>query len=199
MSTAAPMSRLGWRLLPAVIAGAAMVIAASVTIDALRNHPGLVSSADGPTRVATIDAVPWDMKVFPVGSKAGLTKIQRRRFEAQRSHVTKVVRKVFGVLAGEPGLDAIVDKHFTSDAAKALSRTKVAVPTDATSVVIQRRKSSIGIQGTPPRTAAARVIVSATAEIGGRSVSWTDRATLWMERSKRGWLIIAFDLERDRK
>ncbi|MGH2756483.1 MAG: hypothetical protein ACRDI3_01700 [Actinomycetota bacterium] len=203
MSTAAPSSRLGWRLLPAVIAGAVMVIVASVTIDALRSNPGVIpipGAAGGApvVRAASIDAPAWDMRVFPVGTRGGLSKIQRRHFEAQRPAVAKIVRKVFGAMAGERGLDEIVALHFTKDAARALARSDVAVPANATRVVIRRRKASIGIQGTPPNTAAAEVTLSAKAEIGSRVVRWSDRATLWLERSKRGWRVIAFDLVRDR-
>jgi hypothetical protein len=180
-----------------------MVIVASVTIDALRSNPDLVSVLPGapaaaPGAPATVDGPAWDMRVFPVGTRAGLSKIQRRHFEAQRPAVTKIVRKVFGAIAGERGLDEIAARHFTKDAARALTRSKVSLPADATRVVINRRKASIGIQGTPPRTAAARVTLSAKAAIGDRTVRWSDRATLWLERSKRGWRVIAFELVRDR-
>lgn len=199
MSTAAPGSRLGWRLLPAVIAGAAMVVAASIVIQALRAHPIVISRRDAPAAaVAEIDATRWDMRVFPVGTHGGLSKPQRKRFEAQRVKVAKIVRKVFGALAGEPGLDAIVSKHFTPAAAKALVRTKAALPRGTTKVELGRRSASIGIQGTPPRAAAARVKVSGRAEIEGRSYKWSDRATFWMRRGKSGWRVIAFDLRRSR-
>jgi hypothetical protein len=202
MSTAAPNTRLGWRLLPAVVVGAAMVIVASLTIDALRSNPDIIAAPAAPGAAAvapaSVDAPAWDMRVFPVGTRAGLTKIQRRHFEAQRPAVTKIVRKVFGAIAGERGLNEIVGVHFTKDAARALTRSHVSLPAEATRVVINRRRASIGIQGTPPRTAAARVSLRAKAEVGSRTVQWTDRATLWLERSKRGWHVIAFDLVRDR-
>jgi len=198
VSTAAPISRLGWRLLPAVVAGAAMVIAASVAIQALRSHPGLVSVGTDPAPVAAVAGQPWEMTVFPVGTRGGLSKPQRARFKAQRTHVTKVVRKVFGVLTGSPGFEVTVKEHFSRDAALSLMRTKAGLPEDTTRVDIRRRKASIGIQGSPPRTAAARVKVRAIAEVGGREIAWSDRATLWMEKTKRGWVVIAFDLKRDR-
>lgn len=198
MSTAAPTTRLGWRLLPAVIAGAAMVVAASIAIQALRAHPVVVSRRDAPGPLAAIDATRWDVRVFPVGTHGGLSKPQRKRFEAQRASVTKIVRKVFGALAGEPGLDAIVAKHFTSDAARALFKAKAALPRGTTKVELGRRAASIGIQGTPPRAAAARVKVSGAAEIEGRSYRWSDRATLWMQRGKSGWRVVAFDIKRSR-
>jgi hypothetical protein len=178
-----------------------MVIAASIVIDALRSNPELLVAPDPvaePVAPAAIEAPAWDMRVFPAGTRGGLTKIQRRRFEAQRPEITKIVRKVFGAIAGERGLNALVARHFTKDAARALLRAKVAVPAGADTVVIQRRKASIGIQGTPPRTAAARITLRAKAEVGPRTVRWSDRATLWLERSKRGWQVIAFDLIRDR-
>lgn len=198
MSTAAPVSRLGWRLLPAVVAGAVMVVAASITIDALRDHTGLVSPGGRQIAAPTVAGEAWKIAAFPVGTRGGLTKKQRARFEAQRPQVAKIVRKVFGAVAGEPGVDALVNKHFTPAAATALRRRDIAIPRRATSVTFDRRVASIGIQGTPPRTAAARVALKATAVIDGRSVTWHDRATVWLERGKSGWRVIAFDFTRKR-
>ncbi len=186
MSTAAPTTRLGWRLLPAIVAGALAVVAASITIEALRDHSGEVTRGGNHALPVAVAALPtWDMKVFPVGTGGGLTKAQRARFDTQRFELTKVVRRVFDAWLLNRSRPEMLKRHFSDTALRAAEKMDLALKEEATIVA---RKARIGVEGGVPTSAAAEIKIEGD--------SWVDRATLWIRKHHDGWRVIAFDLKR---
>lgn len=199
MSTTAPPSRLGWRILPAVLTAVAAVIAASLTIAALRDNPVTVFSLDGidvPAPVA-VAAPPWDTAAFPVGMRGPLDRKQRARFETQRTHVRMVTQDLIDALMLDPSsLTAASRASMTSSAARAIRRAIPLVPARATAVEAIRRVGRIGIQAPSFKAAAAEMKVTMRGIVGERRVRWQDNVTLWMERDGKTWRVLAFDLDR---
>lgn len=185
MSTVAPAARLGWRLLPAVLAGAVAVVAASITIGALRDHSGVIARGRDAAPVIAGVLPRWDMKVFPVGTGGGLTKAQRARFESQRFEVTKLVRRVSDAWLLNRSRSATIKRHFSENAQRAAAKLDLTLKEGAS---ILAREARIGIAGGVPTSAAAEIRIEGD--------SWIDRATLWIRKHDEGWRVVAFDVDR---
>lgn len=186
MSTAAPTTRLGWRLLPAVLAGAVAVVAASISIEALRDHSGVLSRGGSEALPVAVAALPrWDMKVFPVGTGGDLTKAQRARFDSQRFELTKLVRRVSDAWLLNRSRPEMIERHFSEAARRAAEKVNLRLKNGAT---ILERRARIGLEGGVPTSAAAEIKI--------RGESWTDRVTLWVRKHDDGWRVIAFDIKR---
>ncbi len=200
MSTAAPSSRLGWRILPAVLAAAAAVIAASLLIAALRGHPVAIMALGGaqaPPAPAVEAITSWVTTAAPVGMHRRLDKGQRARFEAQRERVRATVQGLVDASIFEPsGLAAAARTSMTARAATAFRNAPPLVPAKATAVEAIRRSGRIGIQAPAFKTAAATMKVTMRGLVAGRSVKWRNEITLWLERENKTWRVLAFDVER---
>ena len=199
MSITAPPSRLGWRILPAVLAAGAAVIAASLLIAALRDNPvaalSLGSVEVPPPAVAA--GHPWDTAAFPVGMHRALDSHQRARFEIQRARVRAVTHDLIDALMLDPStITAASRATMTSSAAKAIRRAIPLVPAHATAIEAIRRVGRIGIQAPAFKAAAAEMKVTLRATVDGRPVKWRDNITLWMERDGKTWRVLAFDVDR---
>lgn len=186
MSTVAPAGRLGWRLLPAVVAGAVAVTAASITIAALKDRSNVIARGDGGAVPVVGVALPsWDMRVFPVGTGGGLTDAQRARFDSQRFEVTKLVRRVFDAWLLDRARDEMIQRHFSEAAQRAAAKLNLRLKEGA---VILARDARIGLEGGVPTSAAAEIKITGD--------SWIDRATLWIRKHDDGWRVVAFDIDR---
>jgi hypothetical protein len=198
LSTVAPSPRLGWRLLPGVLAAAVAVISASLLIATLRDHPTLLTRGDvsAPTAPA-ITAAPWKTEMYAVGSSGGLSKAARKSFDRQRAQLRPVVRNVAGAIGLEAGrLKPWLKALLTPATARAISEVKHGLPGAASSVEVTRRTARVGLQAPGFGTAAARVQLDTHALLEGKAVHWRDSIVLWLERAKGGWKVIAFDLDR---
>ena len=199
MSTTVPPARLGWRVLPAVLAAVAAVIATSLVIAALRDEPVTVV-ARGATEVplpVRAAGPAWDTAAFPVGMHRALDRSQRARFETQRTRVRIVAQGLVEALMLDPASVAAASRaSMTSSAATAIRRATPLVPARATAVEAIRRVGRIGIQAPAFKAAAAELKVTLRATIDGRTVKWRDNVTLWMERDGRTWRVLAFDIDR---
>lgn len=200
MSTAAPSSRLGWRLLPGVLAASVAVVAASLLLAALRDNP-VEALRLGPQPVPAVPAAeagaPWDIATRPIGMHGKLDKAQKARFEAQRGRVAALIEDLVDASVLEPArLPAAVRGAMTQSAAAAFRKAVPAIPSQATNVEAARRSARVGIQAPAFRSAAARIKVTMRATIDGRPTTWRNDITLWMQREATTWKVLAFDLAR---
>ena len=199
MSTTAPSARVGWRILPAVLAAVAAVIVASLAVAALRDDPVTVFSlnaTDVPPPVAAAGP-PWDTAAFPVGMHRALDRKQRARFETHRTSVRMMTHDLVDALMLDPARVAAASRaSMTSSAAKAIRQAIPLVPARATAVEAIRRVGRIGIQTPAFKAAAAEMKVTLRATVDGRTVKWRDNVTLWLERDGRTWRVLAFDIDR---
>jgi hypothetical protein len=185
-------------LLPAVIAAAVAVIAASLLIGALRDHPILHRSESGPAVGADVaTAALWHTDSFPVGASGHLSKKERVRFDVQKERVRVTVRDLSDALALDPGrMPDAVERLVTKAAAPALLKAAPSMPKDATEITAIKRTGRIGLQAPRFAAAAAEVNVIMQASFEGRIVKWRNHFDLWLERADGEWRVIAFDLDR---
>lgn len=198
MSSVAPSARVGWRLLPAVIAAAAAVIGASLLISALRSHPIDLSHGSGQAVGADVAAAAvWHTDAFPVGASGELTKLQSARFVHQKDRVRATVRDLSDALVVDPSRLERAASRVMAPAAKAsLLKLAPRVPKGAEDITAMKRTGRIGIQAPMFASAATRTKIVMQAMIDGRVVSWRDDFTFWLQRSKGEWRVVAFDIDR---
>lgn len=199
MSSIAPTTRLGWRLLPAVTAAAAAVITASLLIGALRAHPVVVSRGGtrAPVAADIVDAAVWHTDAYPVGASGKLDKSQRAHFDAQKVRLRATVRDLADAISLDPGrLPRAARRVMTAVAGRSLVAKAPGLPKGAEGITALERSGRIGIQvpGFSAATAEIRMVMQAT--IDDRLVKWRDDITFWLSRSDDGWAVIAFDVER---
>ena len=199
MSTIAPVPRLGWRLLPAVLTAAATAIAAGIVIGALRDRPAAVIGRLDPPVAAAVASAPWKIDVFPVGNDRPLRRSDRQRLRIQKARVGHVAGELADLMTLEPHrVPTDARALLTKPAAKAIRRALSALPEGATNVAATKRVGEIGVQSPRFNAAAARMEIKMRAHVDQRTVRWTQHMTLWLERNEKAWRVLAFDIKRSR-
>ena len=196
MSIAAPSVKRPWALVGVATAILVVLVAALVLTDlpgerllspGAQNDPSILPSRDLPQAA-------WRIKTHPAGVMNKVTKAQAARIQRQRPQVAALVRDVYDAVLLHPGrLRATLAANFTPAAASALRRSGVAV-SEAGVVSTTRRKATIGIQA-----AGGPTLAIATVRLEASHAARPDRpiahdATLWMERGKKGWKVVAFNV-----
>jgi hypothetical protein len=85
--------------------------------------------------------------------------------------------------------------YFRGPARGAFRRSGAGVPEGAKEVRTLRRTARVTIQATSAKRAAASVTVIARGMVDGRDFKFRHRSELWLERTKKGWKVIAFDID----
>lgn len=85
--------------------------------------------------------------------------------------------------------------YFRGPARGAFRRSGAGVPEGAKEVRTLRRTARVTIQATTAKRAAASVTVIARGMVDGRDFKIRHRSELWLERTKKGWKVIAFDID----
>ena len=199
MSSIAPSPRLGWRLLPGVVAAAVAVMGASLMIQALRSDPIVVATGVPPaTPQIVTEAAPWETGAKPVGSLGKLTKAERASFEKQRVRVRATVTKLADAIALHPegALAAVAGRLMSRPAARSLSKQAPAMPKDADAIEIVERGGRISVQAPRFAAAAAQLHVVMKATVEDRVIKWRNDLTFWLERTDGNWRVISFDIDR---
>lgn len=196
MSIAAPSIKRSW----AVAGLAAAVLFALVAALVFMDLPGerLLSPGAGDSTTEQdrdLPQAPWQIKTHPAGVVDKVSKAQAARIKQQRPQVTSLVKKLYDALLLHPGrLRSALSENFTPAAAAALRRSGAVVP-EAGVVSTAERRADIGIQAAGGPTLAIATI-SLEATFADRPERVIDHeATLWMERGKDGWQVVAFEVE----
>lgn len=194
MNVMLPSSNKTW--LPLVTGAALIVLLAGLWILAPDAPSTKGASADAPPPPveipeAVIEQVPWKVTAFPAGVGKP-TKKQRMAVRKNESRAGGPVMQVVDALLFEPqALGALSGRAATSGAARALARSNL-VPKDLKDVKIIRRVAQVGIDIDGVKRAAAEVMVGYKGSLKGKEVRMTLTAALWLERSKQGWKVVAF-------
>lgn len=180
----------------AATAMAALVALGGCTADdppARASEPG--SGPGAPTATSPdIPQAKWKIKAHPSGNLGKISKSKAKSVRAQRRPLRKLVAKVYYALFLDPARrDGVLRASFHPRAARAIAK-KAGVPKNARDVRTTMRKADIGIDFTNARRAAAVVKVRARGFAGERKFEIAHRATLWLERSKGKWKVIAFEV-----
>jgi hypothetical protein len=187
-------------LLASVGAGALLV--ALLLFAVLSRHgeqPRTSSPTASPTPVQPdprIRQAPWRIHSFPAGAVAGMTKRDHRNLRRARPKIAAVVRDLYDALfLNRPSLGKTIRSRFSLPAAHAFrSLHRVGPPDAATAVKTLTRRARIGIDARSARRAVATVKLRARGLVGQHGFRLWHEATLWLEREKRGWTVIAYDV-----
>ena len=152
-----------------------------------------------PEPTLRIPQAKWKMSTRPVGRAGKFTRKQIRRHKAQRPRVKSVVREVYEALFLEPeSIKEVIAERFSRRAGRALLRAGPGFRPGADEVKTTKRIARIGLQAHTASAASAQVFVKARANGPGNVVKLRHRATMWMQRIKNDWRVIAFEVDQER-
>lgn len=138
----------------------------------------------------------WEVKSFPAGAVWEMTKRDRKQLRIQGRSIARLVRRVYDTLFLQPGrAPEILKRNFVDPAAFSLRRSRIGLPKRADDVQFLARRARIGIDGPSRRRAAGTVTLLVRGKAGGRRFRMKHESTLWLERTKRGWHVIAYDAQ----
>lgn len=154
------------------------------------------SQPDPPTAAPALEQAPWKIEFTAEGRFGKLSKAQREGYSNQKEKVAAVLTGIYEAVYLEPArLDEVVKASFSRDAARSLEAKGLSFPGGATEVKTTRRRAHIGLDSQKANFAVGRVTVFAEATVAERDVNVEHHSTLWLERAKGNWKVIAFDVE----
>jgi hypothetical protein len=185
--------------LPLVAAGIALALAVGLLTYVLLQQQ--TESRGGGARPApTIEAptslpqARWRVKTVPKGGKR-ISKAEQARVKKRGAKVATVVQTFFDTLFLDPtNTDEIVAATFTRGAAKALARPGVGLPQGAEEVQTLRRRANIILYAETASQAIATVEVRLKGVAEEQAFRLQHAATLWLQRSDKGWRVMAYEI-----
>jgi hypothetical protein len=185
--------------LPLVAAGLALALATGLLTFVLLQQQ---TESQPPARSApTIDAptsiaqAKWQIKTVPKAGKR-ISKAARARVDKRGTQVARMVQTVFDTMFLDPSnLNEVVADTFTRDAAQALRRPGVGLPRGADEVRTVRRKATVTLYAATASQAVANVQVRLKGIADDQRFRLRHTATLWLQRSTKGWRVIAFEID----
>lgn len=180
------------RLWPLVISAVIAVVAVAATgaLVSVRGSQVTVEESSEATLALAApgrDQATWNIRVVP-------------RKGAQTESLTGLVTSVYDAVFLHPDtIDAALEEHFTSAAARAWTAADVGWPPRTHRVRILRRSANVTVQSVGGQRAAAIVKLVGGATVGGRRVKLWHRSTLWLEKQGAGWRVVAFELDQKPK
>jgi hypothetical protein len=144
---------------------------------------------------AKIKQAPWRIRMQPVGSVGKITRADKKQLKAQRPKLVTLVKDVYDSLFLFPSRKkAVLRKRFVRRAARRVLSSNAGVSPRAERVHTWSRRADIGVQPNNAAAAAVKVYVHATGTVGGKIFRLVHRATLWLQRSKRAWKVVGFEV-----
>ena len=161
--------------------------------------PAHLSTAPPPGAPVVMEQAPWRIQTYGTGGGAKLSKQQRGRLHAQRGPIARLVKDLHAALFLDPtARKRIVDRVFTSSAARPFLSARPGLLGDAETVKTVWRRARIGIQADGARRAAGTVAIVARIDRGEDAVRLGYRSDLYFEKSKGRWKVVAFEIDQKR-
>lgn len=181
----------GRRHIPVLAVVAAMVVVASATAWFFLRPGGGITSAP-PSR--GLDQARWKITTRAVGVARATAK-EKALVRRRKPAVAALVKDVYdALLLDRDARRKAIRRYFTASAGKAFFARGVDIAKRA-AVETRRRRADIGIDAHSATRAAASVTVVATVGDGKRRERVMHRASLYLEKQRRGWQVIAFAVD----
>lgn len=171
-----------------------LVVALVATGGGLPSQPR--PQVQGGIAAPEVRQAPWKIETFPVRYRTPMKKKDRTALKDQRPRLRKTLRELYGTMFLKPGrMNQVIRSSFAEPAAKEYRRSKAGLPKNAHDVRILARRARIGIDAVSARRAAANVVVRARGASGKKTFGIEHHASLWLEREKGHWRVIAFEID----
>ena len=138
---------------------------------------------------------PWKLVAYPASSPGKATPKQKKAVKKAATKVKNVVRDLYDALTISRGQLKEVSARLMPEKARDTLRARPLVPFSLSAIKTLRREGRIAIDLTTRTSASAKVQLSFRADEGKKRLFLSHEGTLWLERGKDGWQIIAFNLD----
>lgn len=185
---------------PKVLGALGILIVAGLAVLLLRGEaplplPGGILAPESPPPDGHAE---WSFRVVPAGAIGDVTNRQRRSMEEHEEGAAAVVAAVNDALILGEGEIGDLEGSVTPDAAEAIAASPLTLSDEIDEVVARRRDARIGMDVNGARRAVATSVVVARLTVDEERTRVRYETTLWMERVRAGWRVIAFDGSRRR-
>ncbi|MGI8774622.1 MAG: hypothetical protein ACR2KQ_06365 [Actinomycetota bacterium] len=150
----------------------------------------------GPVEVVdqAAEQAPWRVRVFPAGTGGRAAPAQTKAVSKQRDAVEETVTSVYDALLLQPAaIETMGGKELGPGVGAALERSKLSPSAEISDLQTTRRHARIGIQADGGRHAAARLKITAKAQVDGDPIRFRQEITMWLERTGKRWKVVAFE------
>lgn len=197
MSITFPTQRRVW--IPAMAAGAMAVVVATAALSTRTEAPGRSAPegvAEGP---GTVRQAEWDVDVEIDGVIGGLRPRERQHVRKQGRPVVALIKEVYdGLFLAPEDFRNIARRAFTAQAGHAFGKAGAGAPERARAIRTTKRAAVVTIDAEGAARAAARVKVKARMKVSGQRIRVAHEGTWWLQKDKRSWKVIAFDVDQRR-
>lgn len=179
--------------------GVTALIAALIAVGVIRSLADRpvstgTSSGEAPPAVLGDDGEPlpqakWKLNVYPTAvGRPG--KAQRELVGKQRDDLKQLVRKLSDSLLLTGDVSGM-KRSLTPAVAARFERSRLKLPKGMTEVRTLRRSAKVGVDEKATH-AAARVTLTYTGDLEGRTIKMQQKMDLWLQRNSNGWRVVAF-------
>lgn len=142
-----------------------------------------------------IAQAPWRMVAFPASTPGHATKKQKAAVKRAAPGVKDAVQDLYDALTVSRSKFDDVSSRLMPERARNALHGRAIVPFSLSRIKTTKREARIAIDLQTRSAASAHVELAFRAEQGRKRVSFMHDGTLWLQRTKKGWQIIAFDLD----
>lgn len=193
VSVVAPLQKRPWVAVATTVTVALLVTAGAAVLvqpaKRLLSRGGTAAEEKAPELHQAV----WDFQTRPAGATAKITKQHSMALRRQRSAIRRTVKSIYNALFLDPrSLRPVLKNHFTPAAATSFKRAGAGVRAAGTIRTTYRGADIAMDPAAGVRRAVANVSLRAV-EVGrGRRV--IHRATVWLQRPKKTWKVVAFEV-----
>lgn len=142
---------------------------------------------------------PWKMVAVPAIVPGKPTQKQKRAVNKAAPGVKNTVQDLYDALTVSRSRFGEVSRTLMPKPARNSLRGRSLVPFSLERVKTVKREARITIDRTRRSSAAATVALTFKADRGDKRITFNHRGTLWLERGKKRWRVIAFDLDQRKR
>ena len=138
---------------------------------------------------------PWKMVAYAAQEPGAPTGKQKKAVRRAGRGVKHTVQDLYDALTVSRDKFDEVSRRLMPKPARNELQGRTLVPFDLERIKTTKREARITIDVTRRISAAAHVQLAFLADSGKKRVFFQHRGTLWLERGKKRWRVIGFDLE----